>query len=116
VLSPETILAVPRAWRALVSEINGGRIPDGTAGVRDVDAPCDEFQPVGSPYVLSEGGGTCDTDGHYICSECVHISTAEVRRRREQCIDCGAPLVRERFLGIVCSARCDLPVLMGGAS
>lgn len=41
------------------------RIPDGTAGVRDVDAPCSGFTP-GEPL-----GSECRTDGHYLCRECV---------------------------------------------
>jgi hypothetical protein len=42
------------------------RVPDGTAGVRDVDAPCTAFAP-GEP-----SGTGCITDGHYLCRECVH--------------------------------------------
>jgi len=49
--------AIPAPWRALVSELNGGRIPDGEPGIRDVDAPCSDFTP-GEP-----GGGRCSTDG-----------------------------------------------------
>jgi hypothetical protein len=37
--------------------------PIGTPGVRDKDAPCQEFQP-GIPL------GNCETDGHYLCAEC----------------------------------------------
>lgn len=36
-------------------------------GVRDPDAPCEEFErgiPKGTPH-------DCDGDGHYICAECV---------------------------------------------
>lgn len=46
------------------------RIPDGTPGIRDVDAPCEFFEPP-SP----EGGSPvieCMTDGHYLCKECIH--------------------------------------------
>jgi hypothetical protein len=42
------------------------RLPDGLAGIRDVDAPCDGFEP-GTP-----AGTYCGTDGHYLCRECVH--------------------------------------------
>jgi hypothetical protein len=112
-------MAIPAPWRALVSEINGGRIPDGEPGIRDVDAPCEDFSPVGEPFERSAGGGSCVTDGHYICSECVHISLAEVRRREDRCQGCGAALDRDG-----CSARCDqpwvpdvlAPTLTGGAS
>jgi hypothetical protein len=37
----------------------------GDPGVRDPDAPCAEFEP-------GEPAGRCDTDGHYMCRECVH--------------------------------------------
>lgn len=104
--APSFADTAPAPWRALVSEINGGRTPDGEPGIRDVDAPCDEFEPVGAPWEQSEGGGSCDTDGHYICSECVHISLSAVRGRRDLCRDCGAPLDRNG-----CSAHCDLPRL-----
>ena len=39
--------------------------PVGTPGLRDRDAPCDGFEP-GTP------NGDCDTDGHYLCDECIH--------------------------------------------
>lgn len=94
--------AVPPIWRALVSEINGGRIPDGEPGIRDVDAPCDDFVPAGKPWQDAAGDGACDTDGHYVCRECVHISQRELRRRRDQCEDSGGPLTP----GDVCRA-CD---------
>lgn len=55
------------------------RIPDGTPGIRDVDAPCDVFEP-GMP-----GGGRCDTDGHYICVECVNMSENAVEFRLSEC-------------------------------
>jgi len=54
-----------------------------------VDAPCDVFTP-GEP-----GHGECDTDGHYLCVECVHISSVTLRKRRDECTDCGAKLIRE---------------------
>lgn len=63
------------------------RIPDGTPGIRDVDAPCDAFGP-GDP-----GGGRCDTDGHYICAECVHMSAVAVEWKQDQ----ETELVRHEF-------------------
>ncbi len=106
--SAEWRRTVPIPWRALISEVNGGRIPDGEPGVRDVDAPCDVFEPGES------GHGPCETDGHYLCVECVHIDLATLRRRRDQCEDCGAKLERVRT-GYgpedVCSARCDAPTV-----
>jgi hypothetical protein len=35
----------------------------GAPGLRDVDAPCPDFEP-GTP------SGSCETDGHYLCWEC----------------------------------------------
>lgn len=36
----------------------------GAPGLRDRDAPCFDFEP-GAP------AGDCETDGHYLCDECV---------------------------------------------
>ena len=92
------LTTTPAPWRALVWELqgrpdrlhDGSRLPDGEPGVRDVDAPCDVFEPVGAPYQYSKGTGECDTDGHYLCRECVHISLHEVRRRKGLCQVCGS--------------------------
>jgi hypothetical protein len=45
---------------------------------RDEDAPCPsrEFEP-GHP------AGRCDTDGHYMCTECVHASVQALADRYE---------------------------------
>ncbi len=43
-------------------------VPAGTPGIRDVDHPCDVFEP-GVP----NGTGSCQSDGHYLCQECVHL-------------------------------------------
>lgn len=56
----------------LVHEVNGRQVV-GMPGVRDPENPCEAFQP-GKP------GGTCETDGHYICDECTERAT---------CADCG---------------------------
>jgi hypothetical protein len=45
----------------------------GAPGVRDPEAPCEEFVP-GTP------DGNCGTDGHYMCHECEHA---------QLCEDCG---------------------------
>ena len=100
-------MKVPPVWRALVNEINGGRIPDGEPGIRDIDAPCESFEPAGAPNQFAEGNGTCETDGHYICSECVHIAGHTLRERRDQCVECGAPMVCSMALGTVCSEQCN---------
>lgn len=109
----DTYLGTPAVWRDLVSEING-RIPVGTPGVRDPDALCEVFDPVeGDP----DGSGTCQTDGHYMCSECRHIELVTLRRRRDQCEDCGAKL--ERGQGKygpedLCSKRCTASMMKAG--
>jgi hypothetical protein len=54
------------------------RMPDGLPGVRDVDAPCADFTPGTSPGTLRIGD--CDTDGHYLCEECVHVVVREDQR------------------------------------
>lgn len=96
------LAGVPLSWRALVAEINGAPLL-GTPGVRDFLAPCDAFNP-GEP-----GQGNCSTDGHYLCDECTEIALHVLRRRRDQCEQCGARL--ERVRGAwgdkdACSARC----------
>lgn len=54
----------------------------GTLGLdhdeRDVDYPCPSraFEP-GSPQ------GTCETDGHYMCRECVHADPRAIAERDE---------------------------------
>lgn len=100
---------IPIAWRALVAEINGARVPDGTPGVRDADAPCEDFEPVGRAFEDAPGEGNCETDGHYLCRECVHISLAALRRRRDQCEDCGEGLVTSKVMGEHCPA-CDVAI------
>ena len=115
--NPIAAALIPRLWRALVDEINGGRIPsydripDGEPGIRDVDARCDAFEPVGAPYEIAKGNGNCQTDGHYLCVECVHIELGTLRRRRDQCEECGATLPRGRnnTLGD-CPNGCHVPL------
>lgn len=53
------------------------RVPDGTPGVRDPDAPCSDFDPGRA------GAGRCDGDGHYLCAECRNRSSANVRDRAQ---------------------------------
>ena len=80
----------PPAWRGLVHELNGRPI-DGTDGIRDVDAPCEEFRSEHTPRT-NPGSGRCDTDGHYLCVECPHISLEAIRGRRDECAECGGKL------------------------
>lgn len=99
---------IPPSWRALIEALNGPppRVPDGTPGVRDVDAPCEDYQPAGAPWKDAPGTGGCDTDGHYLCRECVHISEAALRWRRDECATCGTKLAESPALGEHCPA-CD---------
>jgi len=93
-VSAADFYAVPPVWRGIVALLGGGgHIPDGEPGIRDVDAPCEGFQPAGKPHEYAAGKvGGCETDGHYICAECVEIDLATLRRRRDLCEDCGAKL------------------------
>jgi len=91
---PDTSWAPPD-WRDLLSELNG-RVPAGTPGVRDADAPCDLYQPE-ALAMDEDANGDCETDGHYLCADgrsvCMHISREALRRRRERCEDCGTKLL-----------------------
>lgn len=49
------------------------RPPDGTPGIRDIDHPCMNFDPTPMDLEKRPFGGTCRTDGHYICRECNHL-------------------------------------------
>jgi hypothetical protein len=43
------------------------RLPDGTPGVRDVDAPCQDYDPGKANLMQSPN---CESDGHYLCRGC----------------------------------------------
>ncbi len=53
----------------------------GEIGVRDPGAPCRDFVP-GEPV------GRCDTDGHYMCRECVHGRFCETCDQIEARCEC----------------------------
>ena len=84
-------IAVMESWAQLEASVNG-RTRAGMPGVRDPEFPCSAYAPFGEPFQHSEGGGTCDTDGHFMCVECTQISTRELRRRNDECADCGTKL------------------------
>lgn len=50
----------------------------GQAGVRDPDAPCEDFAP-------GEPGGQCKTDGHYMCHECELAEICECGQIEARC-------------------------------
>lgn len=103
-MTPSDYQSIPPVWRALVSEINGGRPPDGIAGIRDVDAECTAFAPAGVPFQRADGSGTCETDGHHLCVECTEISARALRRHRDRCEECGTKL--DGIAGDLCRT-CD---------
>jgi len=95
------------AWNQLVASVNG-TTTIGTIGVRDPDYPCEGFNPVGAAFrQVTESDlcswSRCETDGHYMCTECTEISIDELRRRQCRCEECGSDLERD-----VCLA-CDPP-------
>ncbi len=51
-----------------------GRKPVGVPGNRDPQNPCEAFAP--RPRQRGDWGD-CQTDGHYLCRECVHRETDE---------------------------------------
>lgn len=51
-----------------------GRIPVGLPGHRDPDNKCREYFPVLKP----SGKGPCESDGHYLCSECEWITQGRI--------------------------------------
>lgn len=61
------------AWAELEASVNGRSLV-GMDGVRDPDGPCHLYT---SAYAKGEPrsfDGSCDTDGHYLCPECPHMS------------------------------------------
>lgn len=84
----DIVTHVPERWARLVAEIND-QPKVGQPGVRDVDAPCDEYLPTGDPgpdwlglRVTPSGYGSCDSDGHYLCVGCQHVSQRSIDERR----------------------------------
>lgn len=97
-------------WQHLVAVANG-RTLVGMDGVRDPEGPCEMFE--NGP--LHGGTGDCETDGHYLCDECVHRATCEGCRRRPsqcECVD-EDELVEQaiRDHRHILESRADLAVL-----
>lgn len=82
-------------WDQLVAEVNGRSIL-GAPGVRDPESPCEAFRPKGTAFErvveADLGDNRCQTDGHYLCVECLEISVSALRGREERCRECGTPL------------------------
>jgi len=80
---------LPHAWAQLAASVNGKTI-FGMDGVRDPDARCDDFKNGHA------GHGQCDTDGHYMCLECAHMSHhAVLSRKCTQRQSCTCELCQE---------------------
>lgn len=61
------------AWGELVENVNG-RTHLEQVGVRDPDNVCEAFDRKGY-----DGGGSCLSDGHYLCVECSELAPAASR-------------------------------------
>lgn len=48
---------------------NQPTLPTGIPGMRDPEAPCTGYAP--RKRVLGDYASTCETDGHYLCKECL---------------------------------------------
>lgn len=70
-----TMTIVRRSHLHEKGDVPTKRVPDGTPGVRDIDAPCEDFNP--SATKLTVWSGHCDGDGHYLCRSCEHWSGIE---------------------------------------
>ncbi len=54
----------------------------GEDGVRDSANPCDMYKEVSRKRhlgVVQPPWGTCQSDGHYMCKDCLHCASNEVR-------------------------------------
>jgi len=76
---------LPQRWAELVDNVNG-RTRFGQRHVRDPEAPCEMFEPVDGfdfmgTTIFANGDGDCDTDGHYLCVGCVHLSERAMLER-----------------------------------
>jgi hypothetical protein len=52
-------------------KLNQLRLPVGVPGNRDPDSPCPAYAPV-KPLPFQYYRNDCQTDGHYLCKECIH--------------------------------------------
>lgn len=66
-------MSVLQRWNELYAHANG-RTTLGEVGVRDPEYPCSEFDASGY-----DGYGNCQSDGHYLCTECSKLSKSAPR-------------------------------------
>jgi hypothetical protein len=71
-------------WNVLVAQVNG-KATHGEDGIRDPEFPCSGFLH-GKP-----SQGTCESDGHYLCSECVERLTCDQCGKHPLWCECGKP-------------------------
>lgn len=65
VLGGRAKVKLDRDGRRWTFTATGERVSDGTHGVRDPDAPCEDYTP-GEPTSWAR----CEGDGHYLCKGC----------------------------------------------
>lgn len=66
-------------------------LPDpncGVKGVRCTDYPCGDYEPTPNATfiglrITAPGTGSCDSDGHYLCDDCVHLSGKSIEWRQQ---------------------------------
>lgn len=73
-LAAEATRAAAAAREARIRLIMAQGVAFGADGVRDPDAPCESFRS-GAPGSRIGRIGRCETDGHYLCDECVERAT-----------------------------------------
>ncbi len=88
-------MTLPLAWEELRRFVNGEPGYEGTPGVRSAEYPCELFDGLGY-----DGRGDCHSDGHYLCTECSHLSP-EAPRFVEPHAGIGGH--RRRYYGIALS-------------
>lgn len=60
----------------------------GVKGKRSSDYPCEGYEPTPNAtfiglYVTAPGNGSCDSDGHYLCNDCIHLSRRAYEEKTE---------------------------------
>lgn len=102
-------------WAVLFAAVNG-RGAIGMREVRDPDSPCDAFltkeqlhEELDCAAVSSFPPPTdCESDGHYLCEDCVRLSPRERARREGRCTECGRPLPKPRAFQVAHEVPCPV--------